>query len=126
MNTTQDSPYELPISFTYAAQRFRTLYSTSMSACIQKFNYYVERGDTIFVLPVTGLPLDSLRQVADRFVAEFLQLLSWPEATIIVRDIVENDTLLLKIEINLELLLLAAPVMHSEPYIEAPESQNEC
>ena len=119
MNTTQDSPYEAPIGFIYAAERFRTLYSTSMSACIQKFNYYVERGDTSFILPVTGLPLDSLRQVADRFVAEFLQLLDWPEATMTVTHCVENDALLLKVEINLELLLLAAPA-HTTPLIEEP------
>ena len=122
MNTSQDSPYEAPIGFIYAAERFRTLYSTAMSACIQKFNYFIERGDTIFVLPVTGLPLDSLRQVANRFVVEFLQLLNWPEATITVTDTVEHDTLLMKVEINVELLLLAAPAMHHDPLIEPPES----
>ena len=55
MTRTVDSPYEAPITFLYAADRFRTLYSTAMSACIQKFNYHVERGDTLFSLPVIGL-----------------------------------------------------------------------
>jgi len=125
MNTTVDSPYQAPISFLYAADRFKTLYSTAMSVCIQKFNYHVERGDTAFGLPITGLPLDSVRRISDAFLAEFLSLMDWPEGTVTVVKREEEDNVFLDVTVDLNMLLLAASPMQRTPLIAAPNTE-EC
>jgi hypothetical protein len=120
MTTIVDSPYELPISFLFAAERLRTLYSTTMSTCIQRFNYHVERGDTLFSIPLTGLPIESLRQVAESFISEFLHLVDWPEKTMAVTKREENEMLILDFVIDLHLLLLAAPQHALAPITQEP------
>jgi hypothetical protein len=121
MNTTVDSPYEAPITFLYAADRFRTLYSTAMSACIQKFNYHVERGDTLFSLPVIGLTMESLKMISDAFLSEFTSMLDWPEKTVTVTKRIEEDRLFLDVVVDLNMLLLAASPMHRTPLIDGPD-----
>jgi len=123
MNTTVDSPYQAPITFLYAADRFRTLYSTAMSVCIQKFNYHVERGDTVFSLPITGMTFESLCRISDGFLAEFLSLLDWPEGTVTVTKREDEDSIFLDVIVDLNLLLLAASPMQRTPLIEGPEHE---
>jgi hypothetical protein len=121
MNTTVDSPYEAPITFLYAADRFRTLYSTAMSVCIQKFNYHVERGDTLFSLPIVGLTMESLRMISDGFMAEFTSMLDWPEKTVVITKREEEDRVFLDVAVDLNMLLLAASPMNRIPLIDGPD-----